>query len=118
MGTYYLALDAHTVRTQYCLTDENGAVVKEGNVATEDVATLADRGDPRVVLEATGNDPGPLGQRRRCPVRIWRWPANSPRWLEDNSPGQNGADIVAAARLHGPNRDSSNGVRLDSSTAP
>jgi transposase len=55
MGKYYLGLDVHKVRTQYCLTDEGGAIVKEGNVATEDVATLADRTDLRVVLEATGN---------------------------------------------------------------
>ncbi|MDQ6944703.1 MAG: hypothetical protein M3256_00195 [Actinomycetota bacterium] len=40
MAKYYLGLDVHKVRTQYCLTDEAGEIVGEGNVATEAAASL------------------------------------------------------------------------------
>lgn len=55
MAKYYLGLDVHKVRTQYCLTDEAGEIVGEGNVATEAAASLADRDGLQAVLEATGN---------------------------------------------------------------
>ncbi len=55
MRRYYLGLDVHKVRTQYCLVDEAGGIVKEGNVATEDVATLVNGAGTAVVLEATGH---------------------------------------------------------------
>jgi transposase len=54
MPTYYLGLDVHKVRTQYCLMDPGGEILKEGSVPTEEAATLAD-GDTAVVLEATGS---------------------------------------------------------------
>jgi transposase len=55
MARYYLGLDVHKVRTQYCLVDEDGCLIEEGSVATEDVATLIDRPGMAAVLEATGN---------------------------------------------------------------
>lgn len=55
MASYYLGLDVHKVRTQYCLVDEDSCIVDEGSVATEDVATLIDRPGMAVVLEATGH---------------------------------------------------------------
>lgn len=55
MAKYYLGLDVHKVRTQYCLVDEDGCIVDGGNVASEDVAELVDRPGMAVVLEATGH---------------------------------------------------------------
>lgn len=55
MARYYLGLDVHKVRTQYCLADEDGCLVDEGSVATEDVAALIDRPGMAAVLEATGH---------------------------------------------------------------
>jgi transposase len=55
MPTYYLGLDVHKVRTQYCLVDVLGEILSEGNVPTEEVATLVSEVDTVVVLEATGS---------------------------------------------------------------
>lgn len=55
MARYYLGLDVHKVRTQYCLVDEDGYILEEGSVASEDVATLIDRPEMAVVMEATGH---------------------------------------------------------------
>lgn len=55
MATYYVGLDVHKVRTQYCLLDAGGRVLKEGSVATEEVGQLVDRPDMAVVLESTGS---------------------------------------------------------------
>ena len=55
MARYYLGLDVHKIRTQYCLVDEDGCIVDEGSVASEDVATLIDQPGMAVVLEATGH---------------------------------------------------------------
>jgi hypothetical protein len=38
MPTYYLGLDVHKVRTTYCLMDPGGEILREGSVATEQVA--------------------------------------------------------------------------------
>ena len=35
MPTYYLGLDVHKVRAQYCLMDPIGGILREGNVPTE-----------------------------------------------------------------------------------
>ena len=43
------------MRTQYCLLDEDGCIVDEGNVATEDVTALIDRPEMAAVLKASGN---------------------------------------------------------------
>ena len=55
MPTYYLGLDVHKVRTQYCLMDPAGEILAEGNVPTEEVASLVPDADCAVVLEATGS---------------------------------------------------------------
>lgn len=55
MQGYYLGLDVHKVRTQFCLIDQEGAIVREGNLATEEVATLVCHPGLPVVLEATGH---------------------------------------------------------------
>jgi transposase len=55
MPTYYLGLDVHKVRTQYCLVDALGEILREGNVPTEEAATLISAIDTAVVLEATGS---------------------------------------------------------------
>jgi hypothetical protein len=38
--TYYLGLDVHKVRTQYCLTDPAGEILAVGRLPTEEVATV------------------------------------------------------------------------------
>ena len=55
MPTYYLGLDVHKVRTQYCLVDVLGEILSEGNVPTEEAASLVSEVDTAVVLEATGS---------------------------------------------------------------
>jgi len=55
MPTYYLGLDVHKVRTQYCLMDPSGEILREGNVPTEETAGLVPDPDCAVVLEATGS---------------------------------------------------------------
>lgn len=55
MPTYYLALDVHKIRTQYCLMDPAGQILGEGNVPTEEAASLVPEDDCAVVLEATGS---------------------------------------------------------------
>lgn len=55
MARYYLGLDVHKVRSQYCLVDEDGCIVDEGSVASEEVATLVEGSGMAVVLEATGH---------------------------------------------------------------
>jgi transposase len=55
MPTYYLGLDVHKVRTQYCLLDEGGEILHEGSVPTEEAATLVPEVDTAIVLEATGS---------------------------------------------------------------
>ncbi len=55
MPTYYLGLDVHKVRTQYCLMDLGGEILSEGNVPTEEAASLVSEIDSAVVLEATGS---------------------------------------------------------------
>jgi len=55
MPTYYLGLDVHKVRTQYCLMDPAGEILKEGAVPTEEVAAVVPDHDSAVVLEATGS---------------------------------------------------------------
>lgn len=55
MARYYLGLDVHKVRTQYCLVDEDGGIAREGTIATEDVAALVERPGTAAVLEATGH---------------------------------------------------------------
>ena len=54
MPTYYLGLDVHKVRTQYCLMDPAGEIRTEGSLPTEDVATIVPD-DCACVLEATGS---------------------------------------------------------------
>jgi len=54
MPTYYLGLDVHKVRTQYCLMDPGGEILAEGSLPTEEVATVVPA-DCAVVLEATGS---------------------------------------------------------------
>ena len=55
MPTYYLGLDVHKVRTQYCLVDVFGEILGEGSVPTEEAALLVFDADTAVVLEATGS---------------------------------------------------------------
>jgi hypothetical protein len=55
MPTYYLGLDVHKVRTQYCLVDVLGEILSEGNVPTEEAASLVCEVDTALVLEATGS---------------------------------------------------------------
>ncbi len=43
MPTYYLGLDVHKVRTQYCLMDPAGEIIAEGSLPTEEVATRRPR---------------------------------------------------------------------------
>jgi transposase len=54
MPTYYLGLDVHKVRTQYCLMDPAGEILAEGSLPTEEVATVVPD-DCACVLEATGS---------------------------------------------------------------
>jgi transposase len=55
MPTYYLGLDVHKVRTQYCVMDPAGGILKEGSVPTEEVAAVVPDEDTAAVLEATGS---------------------------------------------------------------
>ncbi|MEL7668088.1 MAG: transposase [Actinomycetota bacterium] len=55
MPTYYLGLDVHKVRTQYCVMDPAGGILKEGSVPTEEAAAVVPDDDTAVVLEATGS---------------------------------------------------------------
>ena len=55
MPTYYLGLDVHKVRTQYCLMDPAGEILREGSVPTEEVASVVPDAETEVVLEATGS---------------------------------------------------------------
>src|SRR5215212_11448021 len=70
MARYYLGLDVHQVRTQYCLVDGGGAVVREGSVPTEDVLTLVDRPDLAAVLEASGDWCAPYDTLRASGVAV------------------------------------------------
>jgi transposase len=54
MPTYYLGLDVHKVRTQYCLMDPAGEILAEGSLPTEEVASVVPD-DCACVLEATGS---------------------------------------------------------------
>jgi len=40
MSKYYLGLDVHKVRSQCCLVDQEGRIVREGSLPTKDVASL------------------------------------------------------------------------------
>ena len=55
MPTYYLGLDVHKVRTQYCLMDVSGEILAEGSLPTEEAASLVPDASTAVVLEATGS---------------------------------------------------------------
>jgi len=55
MPTYYLGLDVHKVRTQYCLMDPTGEILREGKVPTQEAAGPIADADTAVVLEATGS---------------------------------------------------------------
>jgi transposase len=55
MPTYYLGLDVHKVRTQYCLMDPAGEILREGSVLTEQVTSIVPDADCAIVLEATGS---------------------------------------------------------------
>jgi len=55
MSKFYLGLDVHKVRTQYCLVDQEGRIVRGGSLPTEDVASLVELPGLPVVLEATGH---------------------------------------------------------------
>ena len=55
MPTYYLGLDVHKVRTQYCLMDPTGEILREGKVPTQEASGLIADADTAVVLEATGS---------------------------------------------------------------
>lgn len=70
MARYYLGLDVHKVRTQYCLVDEDGCILKEGSVATEHVATLVDGPGMAVVLEATGHWCAAYDALQACGARV------------------------------------------------
>jgi len=70
MARYYLGLDVHKVRTQYCLVDGGGAVVREGSVPTEEVLTLVDRPDLAAVLEAGGDWCAPYDTLRASGVAV------------------------------------------------
>jgi transposase len=52
---YYLGLDVHKAWTQFCQLDEEGAIVREGTLPTDEVTTLVDRPALPVVMEATGH---------------------------------------------------------------
>ena len=80
MPTYYLGLDVHKVRTQYCLMDPAGEILAEGSLPTEEVATHRPRRLRR----------GPRGDRQLAPhlrraLRLrrarssWRTPRTSRR---------------------------------------
>lgn len=70
MARYYLGLDVHKVRTQYCLLDRQGGIVREGSVPTEAVATLVDRPGLPVVLEATGHWCAAYDALQACGARV------------------------------------------------
>jgi len=68
MPTYYLGLDVHKVRTQYCLMDRSGEILREGNVSTEETADLVPDPGSAVVLEATGRASARSKQRSPEPA--------------------------------------------------
>jgi hypothetical protein len=70
MARYSLGLDVHKVRTQYCVLDGAGPVVREGSVPTEEVLTLVDRPDLAAVLEAIGDWCAPYGTSRASGVAV------------------------------------------------
>lgn len=55
MPTCYLGLDVHKVRTQYCLMDPAGEILREGSVPTEEVTGVVPGPGTAAVLEATGS---------------------------------------------------------------
>lgn len=69
MPTYYLGLDVHKVRTQYCLMDPAGEILAEGSLPTEDVATIVPA-DCAVVLEATGSWHHTYDALRACAASV------------------------------------------------
>jgi transposase len=69
MPTYYLGLDVHKVRTQYCLMDPAGEILAEGSMPTEDVATIVPA-DCAVVLEATGSWHHTYDALRACAASV------------------------------------------------
>ena len=69
MPTYYLGLDVHKVRTQYCLMDPVGEILREGSLPTEEVASIVP-GDCAVVLEATGSWHRTYDALRSCAASV------------------------------------------------
>jgi transposase len=69
MPTYYLGLDVHKVRTQYCLMDAAGEILAEGGLPTEDVATIVPA-DCVCVLEATGTWHHTFDALRGCACEV------------------------------------------------
>jgi transposase len=69
MPRYYLGLDVHKVRTQYCLMDPAGEILAEGSLPTEDVATIVPE-DCAVVLEATGSWHHTYDELCRCAEQV------------------------------------------------
>jgi transposase len=69
MPTYYLGLDVHKVRTQYCLMDPAGEILAEGSLPTEEVATVVPP-DCAVVLEATGSWHHTYDALRSCAASV------------------------------------------------
>jgi transposase len=69
MPTYYLRLDVHKLRTQYCLVDPAGEILAEGSLPTEEVATVVPA-DCAVVLEATGSWHHTYDALRSCAAEV------------------------------------------------
>ena len=69
MPTYYLGLDVHKVRTQYCLMDPGGEILAEGSLPTEEVASVVPD-DCAVVLEATGSWHHTYDALRSCAAEV------------------------------------------------
>ena len=67
MPTYYLGLDVHKVRTQYCLMDPAGEILAEGSLPTEEVAS----GRPRRLRRRPRGD-RQLAPHLRRPARLRR----------------------------------------------
>ena len=69
MPTYYLGLDVHKVRTQYCLMDPAGEILAEGSLPTEEVAGVVPD-DCACVLEATGSSHHTYDALRSCAAEV------------------------------------------------
>jgi hypothetical protein len=69
MPTYYLGLDVHKVRTQYCLMDPAGEILAEGSLPTEEVASVVPD-DCAVVLESTAGWHHTYDALRSCAAAV------------------------------------------------